>query len=113
MELTTFHIISSETNCHYAFQLHNYLLNEIFLKFLQLGTVSQMQNIVAEMADLHLVQPISDELAIKLNEFLQEQGVIFGSTTIRTKDEFGPKTRFGPKTNSDPILKFGPNYFAN
>ena len=36
-----------------------------------------------------------------------------GSTTIRTKDEFGPKTRFGPKTNSDPILKFGPNYFAN
>ena len=36
-----------------------------------------------------------------------------GSTTIRTKDEFGPKIRFGPKTNSDPILKFGPNYFAN
>ena len=36
-----------------------------------------------------------------------------GSTTIRTKDEFGPKTRFGPNTNSDPILKFGPNYFAN
>ena len=35
------------------------------------------------------------------------------STTIRTKDEFGPKTRFGPKTNSDPILKFGPNYFAH
>ena len=32
-----------------------------------------------------------------------------GSTTIRTDEKFGPKTRFGPETNSDPILKFGPN----
>ena len=55
-----------------AFLLHNYLLNEIFHKVSPLGTVFQMRNIVAEMRDLHLAQPISDELAIKLTDFLPE-----------------------------------------
>ena len=35
------------------------------------------------------------------------------STTIRTKDKFGPKNKFGPQTNSGLILKFGLKYFAN
>ena len=53
---------------------------------------------------------LSNEMA---ENFKKSRHPVVGSTTIRTKDEFGPKTRFGPKTNSDQILKFGPNYFAN